>query len=151
MNREKKLARGKLQQKLSLLPAQVGTTDMGLLAPKNQVIGTTDTVSVLPTIGTTDKDSLAAENQVIGATCTVSVVSHPSKNQPAKQPQTFDRLISQTTWSLETKFWGDDEHPKERLCPKNYSLKLPTTLGIANLKPLPQEHEELENHQNRAP
>jgi hypothetical protein len=30
------------------------------------------------------------------------------------------------------KFWGDDEHPKERLCPKNYILKLPTTLGIAN-------------------
>jgi hypothetical protein len=30
------------------------------------------------------------------------------------------------------KFWGDDEHPKERLCPKNYSLKLATTPGIAN-------------------
>jgi hypothetical protein len=30
-------------------------------------------------------------------------------------------------------FWGDDEHPKERLCPKNYSLKLPTTPGIVNL------------------
>jgi hypothetical protein len=49
------------------------------------------------------------------------------------------------------KFWGDDEHPKERLCPKNYSLKLPTTPEIANLKPLPQEHEELENHKNRRP
>jgi hypothetical protein len=50
---------------------------MGLLAPKNQVIGTTSTGSVLPTIGTTDKDSLAAENQVIGTTCTVSVVPPP--------------------------------------------------------------------------
>jgi hypothetical protein len=28
----------------------------------------------------------------------------------------------QTTWSLETKFWGDDEHPKVKICPKNYSL-----------------------------
>jgi hypothetical protein len=45
-----------------------------------------------------------------------------------------------TTRSLETKFWGDDEHPKERLCPKNYGLKLPTTLGIANPW---QEHYEL--------
>jgi hypothetical protein len=45
------------------------------------------------------------------------------------------------------KFWGDDEHPKETLCPKNYGLKLSTTPGIANLMPLPQEHEELENHQ----
>jgi hypothetical protein len=49
-----------------------------------------------------------------------------------KQPQTFDRRISQTTWSLETKFWGDDEHPKERLCPNNYSLQLLTTPEIAN-------------------
>jgi hypothetical protein len=54
--------------------------------------------------------------------------------------QTFDQWISQTTWSLETKFWGDDEHPKERLCPKNYGLKLPTTPGIANPW---QEHYEL--------
>jgi hypothetical protein len=30
------------------------------------------------------------------------------------------------------KLWGDDEHPKERLCPKNYGLKTPTTPGIAN-------------------
>jgi hypothetical protein len=28
----------------------------------------------------------------------------PFKNQLVKQPQTFDRRISQTTWSLETKF-----------------------------------------------
>jgi hypothetical protein len=47
-------------------------------------------------------------------------------------PQTFDQWISQTTWSIETKFWGDDEHPKERLCPKNYGLKLSTTPGITN-------------------
>jgi hypothetical protein len=64
----------------------------------------------------------------------------PLNNQPAKQPQTFDRRISQTTWSIETKFWGDDEHPKERICPKNYGLKFPTTPGIA--KPC-QEHYEL--------
>jgi hypothetical protein len=38
------------------------------------------------------------------------------------------------------KLWGDDEHPKERLCPKNYGLKLPTTLEITNLG---QEHYEL--------
>jgi hypothetical protein len=57
---------------------------------------------------------------------------YPPKNQLAKQPQTFDQRISQTTWSLETKFWGDDEHPKERLCPKNYGLKLPTTPEIAS-------------------
>jgi hypothetical protein len=59
---------------------------------------------------------------------------------PAGQLQTFDRWISQTTWSFETKLWGDDEHLKERLCPKNYSLKLPTTPGITNLS---QEHYEL--------
>jgi hypothetical protein len=59
---------------------------------------------------------------------------------PAGQLQTFDRWISQTTWSFETKLWGDDEHPKDRLCPKNYGLKLPTTLEIANLG---QEHYEL--------
>jgi hypothetical protein len=38
------------------------------------------------------------------------------------------------------KLWGDDEHPKERLCPKNYDLKLPTTPGITKLG---QEHYEL--------
>jgi hypothetical protein len=64
----------------------------------------------------------------------------PLKNQPAKQPQTFDRRISQITWSLETKFRGDDEHPKERICPKNYGLKLHTTPGI--VKPS-QKHYEL--------
>jgi hypothetical protein len=42
--------------------------------------------------------------------------------------------------SIETKFWGDDEHPKERLCPKNYGLKLPTTPEIVNLG---QEHNDL--------
>jgi hypothetical protein len=42
-------------------------------------------------------------------------------------------------WSFETKLWGHDEHPKERLCPKNYGLKLPTTPRIANLG---QEHYE---------
>jgi hypothetical protein len=63
------------------------------------------------------------------------------EKMPAGQLQTFDRWISQTTWSFETKLWGDDEHPKDRLCPKNYSLKLPTTPGIANLG---QEHYELE-------
>jgi hypothetical protein len=51
---------------------------------------------------------------------------------PEKQPQTSDRRISQTTWSLETKFWGDDEDPKVKTCPKNYGLKLPRTPGIAN-------------------
>jgi hypothetical protein len=35
---------------------------------------------------------------------------------------------------------GDNEHPKERICPKNYSLKLSTTPRIA--KPC-QEHYEL--------
>jgi hypothetical protein len=45
------------------------------------------------------------------------------------------------------KFWGDDEHPKEKICPKNYGLQLPKTPGIAN--PLPQGHEELEKHQKR--
>jgi hypothetical protein len=58
----------------------------------------------------------------------------------ANSPQTFDQWISQTTRSFEKKFWGDDEHPKERICPKNYGLKLPTTPGIANLS---QEHYEL--------
>jgi hypothetical protein len=62
------------------------------------------------------------------------------KKTPAGQLQTFDRWISQTTWSFETKLQGDDEHLKERLCPKNYGLKLPTTLGIAKLG---QEHYEL--------
>jgi hypothetical protein len=54
--------------------------------------------------------------------------------------QTFDQWISQTTWSLETKFWEDDEHPKERLFPETYSLKLPTTPRITNPS---QEHYEL--------
>jgi hypothetical protein len=40
--------------------------------------------------------------------------------QLEKQPQTSDQWISQTTWSLETKIWGD-EHPKGR-----YALKIPT-------------------------
>jgi hypothetical protein len=30
------------------------------------------------------------------------------------------------------KLWGDEEQPKERLCPKNYGLKQPTTPRIAN-------------------
>jgi hypothetical protein len=59
---------------------------------------------------------------------------------PAGQLQTFDPWISQTTWSFGTKLLGDDEHLKERLCPKNYSLKLPTTPGLAKLG---QEHYEL--------
>jgi hypothetical protein len=63
-----------------------------------------------------------------------------SEKTPAGQLQTFDQWISQTTWSFETKLWGDDEHPKERLCPKNYGLKLPTTPRITNLG---QEHYEL--------
>jgi hypothetical protein len=29
---------------------------------------------------------------------------------------------SQSTRSLKTKFWGDDEHPKVKICPKNYGL-----------------------------
>jgi hypothetical protein len=60
---------------------------------------------------------------------------HPGqpRKQPTKQPQTFDRWISQTAWRLETKFWGDDEHPKGKICPKNFGLWLPTTPGIANL------------------
>jgi hypothetical protein len=48
------------------------------------------------------------------------------------------------------KFGGDNEHPKERICPKNYDLKLPTTPGIVKPMPLPQEHEEHKNHQNRS-
>jgi hypothetical protein len=59
---------------------------------------------------------------------------------PTDQLQTFDRWISQTTWGFEMKLWGDDEHPKERLCPQNFGLKLPTTPGIAKLG---QEHYEL--------
>jgi hypothetical protein len=59
---------------------------------------------------------------------------------PVGQLQTFYRWISQTTWSFKTKLWGYDEHLKERLCPKNYGLKLLTTPGIANLG---QEHYEL--------
>jgi hypothetical protein len=59
---------------------------------------------------------------------------------PTKSPQTLDQRISQTTWSLETKFLGDDELPKERLFPKNYGLKLPTTPEIANPR---QEHKDL--------
>jgi hypothetical protein len=39
-----------------------------------------------------------------------------------KQPPTCDRRISQTTTSLETKFWGDDENPKVKIFPKIYSL-----------------------------
>jgi hypothetical protein len=49
------------------------------------------------------------------------------------------------------KFWGDDEYPKERLCPKNYGLKLPTTPRIAN--PC-QEHYDLgfiQKSMNRRP
>jgi hypothetical protein len=67
---------------------------------------------------------------------------HPGQPRklPAKSPQTLDQRISQTTLSLETKFWGDDEHPKERLCPKNYGLERPTTPEIAN--PC-QEHNDL--------
>jgi hypothetical protein len=44
------------------------------------------------------------------------------KKLPANSPQTFDQWTSQTTWSLETKFWGDDEHPKRRICLKNFGL-----------------------------
>jgi hypothetical protein len=111
---------------------------MGLLEPKNKVVGTTGTGSVLLTIGTIELVSvlpiktlwqLKIRSSVLPAQCWKY---HPPKNHPAKQPQTVDRRISQTTWSLETKFWGDDEHHKERLCPNNYSLKLPTTPGIAN-------------------
>jgi hypothetical protein len=68
------------------------------------------------------------------------IIQNNQEKSPAGQLQTFDRWISQTTWRFETKFWGDGEHPKERLCPKNYSLKLPTTPGIANHS---QEHYEL--------
>jgi hypothetical protein len=39
-----------------------------------------------------------------------------------KQPQTSDRQIYQTTRSLETKFCGDDEHPKVKICHKNYGV-----------------------------
>jgi hypothetical protein len=48
------------------------------------------------------------------------------------------------------KFWEDDEHLKERICPKNYSLKLPTTPGIVKPVSQPQQHEEHKNHQNRS-
>jgi hypothetical protein len=79
----------------------------------------------------------------------------PSANQHSreteKQPPTCDRRISQTTRSLETKFWGDDEHPKLKICPQKLWLELPTTPEIAKLMPLPQEHEELENDQNQWP
>jgi hypothetical protein len=129
---------------------------MGLLAPKNQVIGTTGTGSVLPTryyrpcVGTTDKDSLAAENQVIGTTCTVSVVPPPLKISPRNSPKLSIDGSLKPLGVLRRKFWGDDEHPKERLCPKNYGLKLPTTPEIVKPMPLPQEHEEHKNHQNRS-
>jgi hypothetical protein len=60
---------------------------MGLLAPKNQVIGTSGTRMVLPTLGTTDKYFLAAENQVIGITCTGLVVPPPPlKISPRNNP-----------------------------------------------------------------
>jgi hypothetical protein len=35
------------------------------------------------------------------------------------QPPSTRIWNSQTTWSLETKHWGSDEHLKERICPKN--------------------------------
>jgi hypothetical protein len=44
------------------------------------------------------------------------------------------------TWSFETKLWGDDEHPKERLCPKitaSNSLQPPESQFFG------QEHYEL--------
>jgi hypothetical protein len=74
------------------------------------------------------------------ASRTVHQVRISTAEKPEKQPQTSDRLISQTTWSLDTKFRGDDEHPKVKICPKNYGLELPTTSGIVN--PC-QEHYEL--------
>jgi hypothetical protein len=118
---------------------------MGLLAPKNKVISTSGTRSVLPTIGTTDLGSVLPIKTLWQLKIRLSVLPgqgqkyRPLQNQHAKQPQTFDRRISQTTWSLETKFWGVGEHPKERICPKNYYLKLPTTPEI--MKPC-QEHYE---------
>jgi hypothetical protein len=73
---------------------------MCLLAPKNQVIGTSGIGSVLPTIsttdpgiGTTDKGSLAAENQVIGTTWTGSVVPAASRNQHAREGRKIQNLI----------------------------------------------------------
>jgi hypothetical protein len=110
---------------------------MGLLAPKNRVVGTSGTRSVLPTIGTTVLVSVLPIKTLWQLKIRLSVLpgqgrKYPPINQLAKQPQTFDRRISQTTLSLETKFWGRDEHHKERLCPKNYGLKLLTTPGIAN-------------------
>jgi hypothetical protein len=38
-----------------------------------------------------------------------------------KHPKPSNRWISQTTWSLETKFWGDDEHRKGKDIPPNIS------------------------------
>jgi hypothetical protein len=77
--------------------------------------------------------------QMTGSTYPLQVTWHKWPNHlrqprklPANPPQTLDQWISETTWSLETKFWGDDEQPKERLCTKNYGLKLPTTPRIAN-------------------
>jgi hypothetical protein len=53
---------------------------------------------------------------------TVHQVGISTAEEHEKQPRTSDRRISQTTRSLETKFWGDDELPKVKICPKNYGL-----------------------------
>jgi hypothetical protein len=49
---------------------------------------------------------------------TVHQVRISTTETPEEQPQTSDRRISQTTWSLETNFWGDEEHPIVKICPQ---------------------------------
>ena len=70
------------------------------------------------------------------------------KTQPAEEHLQIHHRISQTTWSLETKLWGDDEHLKERLCPKNLGLKLPTTPGITDHVEQDLELEFIQNPSN---
>jgi hypothetical protein len=53
-----------------------------------------------------------------GTSRTVHQVRIGTAEKPEKQPQTSNWRISQTTWNLETKFWGDDEHPKVKISQK---------------------------------
>jgi hypothetical protein len=51
-----------------------------------------------------------------------NVTNKTKKRQTHESTPANSNRISQTAWSLETKLWGDDEHLKERLCPKNLGL-----------------------------
>jgi hypothetical protein len=81
--------------------------------------------------------------QVTGSTYPLRVTRHKGPDHPGQprklpvnSPQTFDQWISQTTQSLEAKFWGDDEHPEERLCPQK--LRTQTSYNSRNRKSLPR-------------